>query len=172
MTLILLCGQGNIGKSTYGKKLKAKLLDSVLIRMDECFPTVQDWDKRWVEYISRIQTAIDLQYNYIICDMSQDSPGGRQKTLQHLIFPANAVNLVIIHLRPPLEDLILWTKKRSANLYKQYKDIIPVVYHNYEPATIEEFSPYAFNVITICEIDNANCILLSANQDATQWLVS
>lgn len=172
MTLILLCGQGSIGKSTYGKKLKIKFPCSILIRMDECFPTIQNWDQRWAEYIKRIQTAIDLQYDYIICDMCQDSPGGRKKTLQYLTFSAKTVDLVIIHLRPPLEDLIRWSKNRSADAYKQYKDIIPMIYNHYKPATIEEFSPYNFNTITICEIDNANCILLSANQNADQWLVS
>lgn len=170
-TLVLLCGQGSIGKSTYGQKLQAKKNNSILIRIDECFPNVQNWDLRQAEYVKRIQAAIDLQYNYIICDACQDSPYGRALTLTPLILSNCVIELVIIHLRPPLEQLIQWSKQRNIGLYQQYKQIIPKVYTNYRPALQQEFQLYQFQSVSIYEIDNANKKIISGDKNAIQWLV-
>lgn len=165
MKLVLICGQGQIGKTTYGLKMIKKYKNkAILISMDNCYKDSQDWDLRWKEYVKRIQSAINSnRYFYIFCDMSQDAPLVRFKTLKNLC-GLDKIDLVILQLRPPLEQLLKWRPE-------EYKQQTINNYFGFVFATTEEFRYHQYNSISIYTIDNINNKCIDGDSNYTEWLI-
>ena len=169
MRLIMLCGQGGIGKSTYGKWLVESLNNATLVRVDDFVNRREQCNETHVQaYIDKINTLIkENTYHNIIMDFSQDGPYSRAHILNGVFrdIPSENIKLVTISLRPTANKIIEWNKyklKKSStsrvggnDKYFQMLQQIESIYNHFVYPTMEEFVQYNFYSVTNLIIDNS-----------------
>ena len=169
MRLIMLCGQGGAGKSTYGKWLEKELNNTILIRVDDLIIPGQPFDKKYVDkYINNIIKAINSNYSNIIMDFAHDNATNRANILNKIISQINTqdIDFITISLRPGAETVVDWTIKRYRLGNFPKEELIKLIgeerinrvkniYNNFQYPTIEEFEKYNFNSIQNYVIDNS-----------------
>lgn len=148
VNLILVCGQGSIGKSTLVDKIAKK--DDLVIKLDD----IKNKDKK--EFIRQVQDGINKEINNIFCDMAFDCAYIRQEFLFQLYW--NKINLFIIQLRPPLNELLKWHEERIyKNFTKETENKLKTVYYNFEFVRDNEFEQFKnINKIYVYLYDNYN----------------
>lgn len=155
MTLIMLCGQGGSGKSTYANELIKSLKgNNIIISMDKIKDqhsnkTLEEFN---LLYVNNIQMAINEKYDYIICDYAQDTYDMRKWILKQLnIF--ECIDFIAIAIRPTYQKIIERIEKYKT-LSQEKKDKIKKIYLNFQMPTTKEFKNYNFNTISIYEYHN------------------
>lgn len=170
MTLILVCGQGGIGKTTYSKKLfyslnninKTKIISKAEGEINTIFDS--SFYSFYKQAIENINNEIN-NYEYFICDLPLESPEDRQRFLSHINFLKTA-NLIVIQLRPPFMDFI-----ENMQFSNEDIDLIKNIYNNFIPAHPMEFEFLPFKKVSLYIIDNYNKIIIKGDKEAEQYLV-
>ena len=161
MNLIMLCGQGSCGKSTFGLFLQKTVPNSCLIRMDDIVKQSKfNYNLHFPIYLNTIETTLlSSQFETVILDFSQDVIKCRSLILNSIKknkILCKKINFIAISLRPGYKNIILWSQKRlNKNLTHKEKINIKKVYYDFEYPTIEEFTQYNFNSILIISLDNS-----------------
>lgn len=148
VNLILVCGQGSIGKSTFISKI---IKDGDLnVRLDD----IPNYD--FQEFARQIQKGIDKKIKTIYADMSFDSRYLRQWLLSQLSW--QELNLYVIQLRPPLEKLLEWydNQTKGAKNIKISRERVITIYYNFEFVREDEFTQFNLNKVKIYLYDNYN----------------
>lgn len=148
VNLILVCGQGSIGKSTFINKIIKE--GDLNVRLDD----IPNYD--FQEFVRQIQKGIDKKIKTIYADMSFDSRYLRQWLLSQLSW--QELNLYVIQLRPPLEKLLEWydNQTKGAENIKISRERVITIYYNFEFVCEDEFTQFNLNKVKIYLYDNYN----------------
>lgn len=160
MNLIMLCGQGSSGKSTFGAELIKKLNStSKLIRMDNVDDTLP-FSERMTVYLSNIQAAYDNKVENIIMDLAHDSIEFRNTVLSSLNFDNkyDSINFFAVSLRPEFEKIVEWEIKRKGydELPKNQYFLMEKYYNRFQYPTEQEFKKFNFDTIVTLVVNNAD----------------
>ena len=152
INLIMLCGQGSVGKSTYAKNNFQK---SYIVSMDAIVKK-NDFNSNFKEqYINLIQQKINAKEDTIVLDFSHDGILSRKSILSKLKL-SNDIIFTTIALRPGVEQIIYNQEKRQKHpLTDNEKERIIKIYNNFEYPTEEEFKDYGFYKINNFVVDNS-----------------
>lgn len=157
INLILVCGQGSIGKSTYIKNIinNFNSFSTNIISMDNISKDLS-WENRMKKFIQFTQQAIDKNYDFIFCDLAFDSARSRKNVLSSLKIPNDIlINLIILELRPGVDLLLSWDKKRKHGLdIGLNQDEIIKIYSAFNFATVSEFNYFKYNKLSIYILNN------------------
>lgn len=150
--LIMLCGQGSVGKSTYAK---SNYPEQSIVSVDAIVGRDKYNSSYEKLYIDAIQQKLDAKEKTIVLDFSHDGIISRKTVLSQLNIPNN-VNFTTISLRPGAEQIIYNQEKRQKySLTKSEKKKIIKVYNNFTYPTEEEFKDYGFCKITNLVVNNS-----------------
>lgn len=155
----MLCGQGSVGKSTYGIWLSNQLNNSILIRVDDIVFSSSlkkfDFTSHFHIYIKQINEAIKNNKENIIIDFSHDSCELRKKICSKISLK-QSINFITISLRPSIDFIILNDEKRKQRkLSLSEKERIKKIYEHFEFPSLEEFKNYNFQTVKNFIIDNS-----------------
>jgi tRNA uridine 5-carbamoylmethylation protein Kti12 len=163
MTIIMLCGQGSSGKSTFASFLRSQLPNeqTALVAMDKILKpgehlTESNLDYYWNLYFHSIQVCLENGFKYIILDMSNDAVAFRQKTFQSINFNLQNINLITISLRPGVENLLSWHDIRCGELKSAEKGRIITAYNKYEFPIKQEFTEFNFKSVKVLVVNNSD----------------
>lgn len=144
--LIMLCGQGSSGKSTYAKQNFSK---DCIVSMDAIVGQQKYNPIFKKQYIDLIQGKLNNKEKIIVLDFAHDSINSRRDILSKLNIPEN-VNFTTISLRPSIRQIILNDEKRKHRRLTQNEiENIEKIYNHFICPTEEEFKEYNF-----CQINN------------------
>lgn len=148
VNLILVCGQGSIGKSTFISKVIKE--GDLNVRLDD----IPNYD--FQEFARQIQEGIDKEVKTIYADMSFDNRYLRQWLLSQLSW--KELNLYVIQLRPPLEKLLEWYNNqiKGAKNIRISRERVITIYYNFEFVREDEFAQFNLNNLKIYLYDNYN----------------
>ena len=177
MKLIMLCGQGGIGKSTYGKWLVNQLNNAILLRLDDIVrnSNSKECHSSHIEQFYQLvkNTIIEKKYENIILDFCHDVKANRKKALNNILTNLNNsdIEFITISLRPGYENIIKWrelllTKNKTLTLDEideqfhyfftdDFKKRVKKIYNDFQPPVKDEFKDYNFKSTTHIIIDNS-----------------
>jgi GTPase SAR1 family protein len=163
MTIIMLCGQGSSGKSTFASFLCSQLPkeQTALVAMDKLLKPGECLNKSNSDYylnlyFHRIQECLENSFKYIILDMSNDAVAFLQKTFQSINFNFQNVNLITISLRPGVENLLGWHDMRCDGVASAEKGRMITAYNNYEFPIKQEFAEFNFKSVKVLVVNNSD----------------
>ena len=163
MTIIMLCGQGSSGKSTFASFLCSKLPkeQTALVAMDKILKPGEHLTESNVDYylnlyFHSIQVCLENGFKYIILDMSNDAVGFRQETFQSIDFNFQNVNLITISLRPGVENLLGWHDMRCGGLTSAEKGRMITTYNQYSFPIKREFAEFNFKSVKVLVVNNSD----------------
>lgn len=159
MTLIMVCGQGSVGKSTFIKRYFYNKKNIICISVDEIVKTNKFNQKYYQIYLKTIQKQIDLYENtnkIIVLDFSHDTISSRSKLLNELKFNSFNINFIAIGLHPTsfLDIVINDEKRKNRKLNQDEINKIKNIYNHFQPPTVQEFIDYNFNSIKAITLKN------------------
>lgn len=148
--LIMLCGQGSSGKSTYAKQNFPK---DCIVSIDAIVGQRKYNPSFKKQYIDLIQQKLDNQEKIIVLDFSHDNVESRKEILSKLNIPEN-VNFTTISLRPSTQQVILNDEKRKNRfLTENEKTVIKKIYNCFTYPTKKEFEKYNFHQVNTIVIN-------------------
>lgn len=160
-TLIMLCGQGSSGKSTFAKILESKFQHTANVHISAVDDFVEKGrysdnpQKFYKNFLSDIQLHLNEQCDIIIADFSFDSRESRKHFLQQLELNEK-IDFIAIRTSPPLENIKKWhAERRKKELSIEEEQNIERVYNGFEEFNANEFQSYNFNSIHLYSIDTS-----------------
>lgn len=146
MKLIMLCGQGISGKSTFAAQFQQMFNGKIcVVRMDDVVKDVGQFDEP--EYIKRVQQSLNSDFDYVLMDLAQDSRHYRRSILDQLNFQGETIDFVTYSMRPSLDEIFRRWTLRGKELTDEFVHHVTQVYNNFEYPTEEEFKKYNFNSV-------------------------
>ena len=144
INLIMLCGYGSVGKSTYARR---NFPESSIVSFDKIVGQ-RKFNWGYLEpYIKLAQQKLDKQEEFVVLDFAYDTVECRKLILSQLKIPNN-VNFTTISLRPSIEQIISnEEKRRKRKITQEEIDNIIFIYGCFVFPTKEEFVNYGFNSI-------------------------
>ena len=171
MYLIMVCGQGDTGKSTFCKYLQSINPNIIHISVDKIVHNSKlsnfKRDIHFPLYIEQIKNSIKnaKENDIILLDFSQDCPESRKEILQEI--PSeffNKINFLTISLRPGINNIIKWNEKRHGHKLNEIERIKKInVYNNFVYPTLEEFEDYSFHSIINISLNNGKINLIESD---------
>ena len=151
INLIMLCGQGSVGKSTYARR---NFQESSIVGFDKIIGQ-REFNWGYLEpYLNLAQQKLDNQEEFIVLDFAYDTIECRKLILSQLKIP-DGVNFTTISFRPGVKQIIINQEKRQKKpLTKQEIEKIIELYNAFMIPTEEEFKCYNFNEIKNIIIDD------------------
>lgn len=149
MKLIMLCGQGSSGKSYFASQLKSKLKGNIcLVKMDDV--VIETGEYNLIEYVNRIQSGLDGNFDYVIMDLAHDSVLVRTGILDMLNFEDKEIDFITFSFRPDIDVIIERQRKRQHphKLLPEVEEKLRRIYTFFEYPTDKEFEKYNFNSIS------------------------
>lgn len=152
-TIIMLCGQGSSGKTTFWRKyLRNKnivAMDDIIIKLSNKY----NYEQCHAIFHLLIEEATKIDcINDVVLDFAHDTIDARKDSLIHISSPEH-FNFLIIHLSLDFEILIENDKKRKQvlSLPKEQVEQMKKIYNLFIPPVLEEFKDYNFKSITLAE---------------------
>lgn len=148
VNLILVCGQGSIGKSTFISKVIKE--GDLNVRLDD-IP-----NHNFQEFVKQVQKGINQSIKNIYCDMPFANSYIRKWFLSQLSW--KELNLYVIQLRPPLKKLLEWYDEqiKGAEYIRVNRNQVITTYYNFEFVREDEFAQFNLNNLKIYLYDNYN----------------
>ena len=159
MHLVMICGQGSSGKSTFCKYLQSIDPNIIHISIDNiALQDPYDENIHFPIYISQIQHYVDKNHeqDIVLIDFAHDSPLFRKSVLEKINFNNSNIIFYTISLRPGENTICKWQEKRiKKELTEEDKALIKNLYENFKYPTVEEFKGYPFKNVINISIDNS-----------------
>lgn len=161
LNIFMLCGQGSIGKSLFGKSLKQNLPQSIFLSFDSFVSKNNNFETNYKNYIFFIYKSINnKKIENIILDFSYCVFESRFLTFKILSekykINFNNINLYVINLRPGYQNIINFhSNKINKKLEINKKKEIKKVYYNFQFPVFKEFIYFNFKSILIFNINNS-----------------
>lgn len=150
-SIILLCGQGSSGKTTFWKRyfpLKTIVaIDNIVGEF-----TFKDNEQLYfLKYINQIRVATS-QNEDVVLDFSHDTPRERMKSLVHVSSPHD-FNLLVISMSLDFQTLVNNDCRRKGITMPTEDSFNHMLelYDLFVPPSLDEFRSYNFKSIVIAE---------------------
>lgn len=170
-TLIMLCGQGSTGKSTFARTIKNQFQNDAKIHISSMDYFVKnnsyfdDPEGFYKKFLSDAQYYLNENYDIVIVDFCFDTVNSRKKFLQQLNLNKK-LNFIAIRACPPVEIIHEWhAKRRKQALSHEEKETIQKVYNSFQELTTDEFEYYNFNSIQLYSIDTSKISMEETKND-------
>ena len=159
MKIIMICGQGSVGKSTFVKRYFSNKQNIINISVDNIVKGNSFSSKYYDLYIQEIQKNINLYENtskIITLDFSHDSNFSRADVLNRLKFNSLKIDFIAIGLHPvSFKDIVINHENRiGKKLSQEEVNRIKMVHEHFQPPSNEEFEKYNFNSIKTITLTN------------------